>query len=287
MRHIVIIVLAGAALSLAWSRAALGQSDTNVTPADQARAKEHFDRAQAHKTRGDRQMQAGAQAAAQVAYGDAAEAYHQAFDAYPHPAFAYNEAQMRRLRGEHEQALAAYERYLALDPDGAKADEVRAHIAALRTEVTSQGPAAAPGEPTAAAMPTSAPASPEATDTPEANGRASPRLRLAGITVAATGAAALAIGVGFGLDARATSDELSQRPEAWEPRHAELFAAGKRAERRMFIALGVGATAIAAGAVLYVLGQRDSGTRESPRAGLSVRVAPTHDGAAVAVSGRF
>jgi hypothetical protein len=79
-------------------------------------------------------------------------------------------------------------------------------------------------------------------------------VRIAGIGVGATGAVLLGASAYFGLRARAASGELGEDGRsAWDQ---DLYDEATGAQRNAFLCLGLGAGAVAGGAVLYfVLGR--------------------------------
>ncbi|WP_428266164.1 hypothetical protein [Haliangium sp.] len=140
------IVLLCLALALLCSHPAPARAQSQAQPSaqDKKQARAHFTLAEALKKRGDALADAGDSAAARTAYGKAADEYMQAFGYYEHPAFIYNVAQMRRLRGERSKAIDAYEMYLVLEPSGDRSDEVRGFITILRRELQEATPAPEP-----------------------------------------------------------------------------------------------------------------------------------------------
>lgn len=312
------VVIAVAALAAGVPARALAQPAGESTPSKQEQARKRFEEAEAHKRRGDEHAARGEPQEARSAYGLAAEAYSKAFELYEHPAFIYNLAQMRRLRGELRRAIRAYETYLVLDPDGAQAGTARTFIAQLtlaldaeesqpepaaldatrpdpasHTEaapVESSGPASGASEPASSRSTGNAPPSPmteagglsATTSPPGAPAGRGPRV--AGVVTAAVGLAGLGLGVKFGLDARAASREVSDKPpgEPWDPSDRQRIQRGEDAERNMIISLSLGGAALVTGGILYVYGasQRSSGS-------LAVRPTATPDGVWVHLSGRF
>ena len=307
MRSTHVIVIAVMMLLASVPSAALAQPAAK----DQQQARQLFDQAEAHKRQGDEHAARGEQDAAREAYGKAAEAYARAFELYEHPAFIYNLAQMRRLRGERLRAIRAYETFLVLDPSGPQAATAKTFIAQLTLELDAEASKTEtrPPEPTGGTEP--APVTPPEPDpatgtTPEsaspggtapspvdsslavsdrrtdpARGRG---LRVAGMVSTAAGAIGVGLGIKFGLDARSASRELSEKPpgEPWDEQDRRLLARGEDAERNMAIAFGAGAAAVIAGGVLYVIGVAAS---EDER--YAVRPSATQDGFLVHVSGTF
>ena len=279
---------------------------------DQQQARQHFEQAESYKRNGDEHAARGEQDAAREAYGRAAEAYTRAFDLYQHPAFIYNLAQMRRLRGERLRAIRAYETFLVLDPSGPQATNARNFIAQLTVELdaeasktepetrspepggaTEPAPGTSP-EPTptpqtgpentvpdgSSPPPVDSPLQPSDTRTDPSRGRG---LRIAGMASWAAGAVGLGLGIKFGLDARSASQKLSDKPdEPWTDEDRRLLADGEAAERNAIIAFGAGSAAVIAGGVLYAIGVAAS---EGERFALQPRATP--GGFVVHLSGTF
>ena len=309
MRSTHVIVIAILMLLASVPTAALAQPAAQ----DQQQARQHFDQAESYKRKGDEHAARGEQDAAREAYGKAAEAYARAFELYEHPAFIYNLAQMRRLRGERLRAIRAYETFLVLDPNGAQAHTARSFIAQLTVELdaeasktepetrspesegaTKPGPGTSPEttpasgtgpentSPDGASPPLAdSPLQPSDTRADPARGRG---LRIAGMASWTVGAVGLGLGIKFGLDARSASQKLSDKPadEPWTEADRRLLADGEAAERNMIIAFGAGGAAVIAGGVLYAIGVAAS---EGERFALQPRA--TSDGFVVHLSGTF
>jgi tetratricopeptide (TPR) repeat protein len=111
---------------------AQAQTRPEPTAEDKMQAKVYFERGEALKQSGRARADAGDMDGARAAFSEAAGLYLRAFRLFPHSAFVFNAAQMHRLSGETGPAIAAYERYLEIDPEGAKAGEARTYITQLR-----------------------------------------------------------------------------------------------------------------------------------------------------------
>jgi tetratricopeptide (TPR) repeat protein len=313
--HIVVITVAIQAAALAAGGPALAQPASEDTASKQEQARKLFEGAEAHKRRGDEHTARGEQQEARSAYGLAAEAYSKAFELYEHPAFIYNLAQMRRLRGELRRAIRAYETYLVLDPGGAQASMARTFIAQLTLELDAEesrqpgtdpgGPDAGTGARTTPSPPDqrsretagsgqdtgSGPASSGAMDSPGVTSTIRARdpdagrgLRMAGMVSAAVGLAGLGLGVKFGLDARAAEQDLSEKApgDPWGPDDRERIQSGQDAERNMIISMSLGGAALVAGGVLYGFGVVQGSSQ-----GLALRPTASADGVWVHLSGSF
>jgi tetratricopeptide (TPR) repeat protein len=96
-------------------------------------------RARAHFTAGNAFYEVGE-------YARAVAEYETAYREKPLPELIFDVAQAQRKMGQIEKALASYERYVEVDPDGRVADEARVAIGLLRRdiEVRQGGGAVAP-----------------------------------------------------------------------------------------------------------------------------------------------
>jgi tetratricopeptide (TPR) repeat protein len=250
-------------------------------------------RAGKHVEEGDRYKEAGE-------YDKAAREYEKAYDLVPHPELFFNLAQVYRLGGKKEKALEYYERYLAVQPNGRAAPQARTFARQLRKALgKSREEGAGPGAGPGAGSGSESGSGSGSESGSESGGDVTRRvdrdrpgrvLRIAGMASAGAGLVALAVGVKYGLDARRISDDLSANDVMWTDELLATQAEGKRAERRMFIATGLGAAFVAGGAVLYYLGH--SARAEAAASGeeaAAVSAAPLIGGDAfgLAVSGHF
>lgn len=321
MRRVHIAVIAVSLLCTSAPGAALAQSASGPAAHDQQRARQLFDEAEAHKSQGDAHTAAGEQDQAREAYGRAADAYARAFELDARSGFIYNLAQMRRLRGERQLAIRAYETFLVLAPDSPQAGMARSFIAQLTLELDAQASRPASQSPAPGGAPEPAPVTPPAPDgapepapvTPDpapatqpepvatdaapppadtalgvSDRRSGPArgrgLRIAGMAAWAAGAVGVGLGIKFGLDARAASQALADKPsgEPWNGVDRRTIARGEDAERNMAIALGAAGAVVIAGGVLYTLGVATSEGQP-----VAVQPGATPAGFLVQVSGSF
>jgi tetratricopeptide (TPR) repeat protein len=261
--------IALAALALACLQPGLAGAQSKPTRAQQKAARAHFKTAEEAKALGD--------------YQAAAREYLAAHDEYAHPELLYNAGEMFRLAGDKEKALEQLKTYVALDPQGRGADAARASIAELEAAIAAEQAEAerrareeAARAAAAAAPP---PPPPEVVRAPvEPAPRPGSRLRIAGVAAGAAGAAAIGASVFFGLRARSLADQAS-RADVYDP---DLDDRGESAERAMLISAGVGAAALATGAVLYVLGRR-AGADETPALAIIPSLGPSSFGLGASV----
>lgn len=179
------------------------------------------------------------------------------------PALLFNIARCHESLGQHEEAIAAYEKYLEANPS--EADNIRARIKNLRrllekkqqdkaVEPAPTGPTPAPADVPPAAQPD--PVEPPSDEAPTDEG---PRtLRLAGWILAGSGVALVVTGVALGLVARSKASDLESANKAGEEfaDHEDTYNQGKTMEGAAIGTLVVGGLAAAAGAVLVVLDWR-------------------------------
>jgi len=84
------------------------------------------------------------------------------------------------------------------------------------------------------------------------------------------------------IEAKQASDAISDNDEAWSGSLLDRYDEGQSAETRMFVLSGVGAAALAGGAILYYLGWR-AGRAED----VTVGAARAEGGASVTVGGTW
>jgi tetratricopeptide (TPR) repeat protein len=231
------------------------------------------------------------------AYDRAIDEYQAAHALAPRPGLLYNIGAAYRKKAEttgsiddKKQAVEYYRKYLEADPGGKATADANGYIVALTEEIAAASPAAPaepePVSPRVEPRPVTPPPPPPLTAppppppepaAPPAESRTS-ALRIAGIATAGVGVALVATGVYFGLKSKSISDEIDGLHDHWDQ---GLYDSGQSAQRNAYIFVGVGAAALAGGAVMYFLGHRD----DSPA--VSVRPSVTPLGGAVVLSGRF
>jgi len=213
--------------------------------------------------------------------------YHQALVIAPVPELHYNLGQAYRFSKKPREALAAYERYLELDPDGRVSANARRFAEILRVEIAK---IAAPETPVVKekvdvepAKPLENPivAPPPVHNVDRETGSRS--LRLSGIAIGAVGVVGLGAGSYFGLRARSLSDELSETDrERWTTADIENFEDGESAERNAIVFGVAGGVLVAGGIALYLVG-REGGEIDQPAPLVSIG----RDSVNVAISGSF
>jgi tetratricopeptide (TPR) repeat protein len=275
-RSLCIIAAATAALCgfAPWAEAQPAPAKKQPTQQQLAKARAHFEAAEAAKSRHD--------------YQTAALEYLAAYELFQDPEFFYNVAEVYRLAGDEDNALAYYDKYLQLDPSGRGAPAARSHADKLRRSIAARRDALARAAEdqearreedrrriAAATLP------PEPAAPTEQPGR---QLRIAGIATGAGGVVSLAVGVVFGFKMKSIEDEIANDPVYTPSRYDD----GRAAERNMYLFTGVGVAGIVTGGVLYYLGRRAAQTAErgtGPAVTLGPVVGPSQ--IAVTAAGRF
>ncbi len=230
----------------------------------------------------------GQQAYEALRYDDALQAWERSYALSKLPALVFNIAQAQRLRGKPgdcTKATASYRRFISLAPKSAERPQAEGFIAELAPCVEQEAKPAP--------VPVPVPVAPPVTSTvitapqpqpqqPRDSGGGGRGKRLAGYAVGGAGLVLVATGVYFGAKARRLGDEVSD--ECADGCDWNLVkdkdAEGKSAETTQYVLYGVGLAAIAAGGVLWWMGNKEAGTS-------SVAVTPTHGGAALSWSGAW
>jgi tetratricopeptide (TPR) repeat protein len=224
-------------------------------------AREHYARGKAAQDAGE--------------YEAASEAYQAAFEAFPQPLLLYNVAQVKRLSGANDEAIAYYEKYLALDPSGPGAANAREIVAELRAAKEQDKPPIEPLDPKedeARSLPIEPPAPPDIVIPllePKPKTSSGRTLKIVGLSAAGLGVVGIGAGVLFGLKAKSKSDSISNFEGQWDEGKNQLFDDGESAERLMFISMTVGAASVIAGAVLYYMGTRKDARSERLEVGVN------------------
>ena len=275
---------AGRSAALALAAALLVAGSPSAAQGQGGDAAEKRRQASAHVKQGDQHKEAGA-------YDDAAREYQAAYELVPHPVLFFNLAQVYRLKGDREQALEYYERYLAGDPDGRASAQARRFASELRAAIERDRAAARQRERESRARQPRArrdagavlgPGGPPVDDGEPAPGRG---LRVGGMVMGAVGAASVAVGDGFGLKARSISNEIDDHTAGpWPDELLARQAQGEESEQYMFVFTSAGVAAIAAGGLLYYMGHR---ARDRERRGVSLTPVAAGDQLGLALSGDF
>jgi tetratricopeptide (TPR) repeat protein len=178
-----------------------------------------------------------------------AELYAETNDA----TYIYNQARCYQQNGRAQDAATRFREYLRKSPniDPAEKTQVQGFITELEAQ-TRQAPPPAPA----------APPQPGAAATATATATATPgvpsvyKWRLAGVLTGSAGVLALLGGVTMGLRARSLTNEITDDGTMNHTFSQSKYDQGRRAETLQWVGYGVGAAALAGGAVLYLLGGR-------------------------------
>ncbi len=200
--------------------------------------------------------------------------------------YIFNLARCHQQNGQLDQALLLFRSYLRrTDVDPAAAARAREYIAVL------ERPRPAPAGRTVAGRPamTAAPAA-DGRPALEASATAGARspgraLRIGGLAAGGAGLASLALGIYYARETQRLNEETKNAGERGQA--ADWFTnqnrKGERAERRQWLFLGAGATAVTAGGVLYYLGVRAQ--REQGRQATQLVLVPLPRGGEAAAEG--
>ncbi len=262
----------------------------------EGRAYELFQRAESYLRQAHERRELGEKDAALAAYEAAADSYREAYEYFADPYFLYNIAQIHRICSEltgsvikHQQAIAAYQTYLHIESSGSAADIARIFLVELTGTIRQPN---TPYVPVSALAPHIPPPLPitvhpvryvPGITTPPVH-RLSNTLRVTSTAGAAVSLVSLSIGVKFGLDARNAYAKISRHSpeEPWGEEDRRIIANGARAERNMWLAIGIGgAAALAVGGLYHYERQ----LRKRHR--LSWNVVSHKNGAAAAVAIEF
>jgi tetratricopeptide (TPR) repeat protein len=296
-RGLVALVLGAASMTTLVRPAVAQQAPSAET---KKRAKQYVDAALAAQEGGD--------------FDQAVTLYQKAYDLIPHPLMLFNIGQAQRLAGRDEEALAAYQKYIAADPNGPKAKEAQGFIAEIQPRVAKaradkeerDRQAAEDEQKRKDAEAKAAEAEKkrkeaedaakqrEEEDAAEAKAQhdrgtgGSGRKKL-GLIVGGSGVAVAGAGAVFGVlamkswrDAKAVCGNTQMCANDADTMKANQLADDTRLRGNLStILLGVGGAAIAAGIVLYVTAPSESSTQQA------VRITPSRDGGLVTWSGQW
>lgn len=208
-------------------------------------------------------------------YDDAVTAWQKSFELSHEPGLLFNLGQAYRLRahdGDCARAAAAYRKFIAQDPMSPQRSIAEGFASDTEKCAAAEKPVTTPA----------APVQPPIGPRESGSSRLGRTTQIAGIAVAAGGVALVATGLYFGHQASSLGDEVSAACAdgcdwaVFGPKDAE----GRRAQRKQYIAGGLGIAAIAGGAVLFWLGSRTHAP--SP-----IAVVPRPGGAGITWSGSW
>ena len=213
-------------------------------------------------------------------YADAITAFKGAYLLSGDPKLLFDVAQSYRLNGDCEQALRFYKNFKREAPQTDNLAEVDAAISKCEAALPSPVAAAAPERPVGmverpsspvpqpsvqpATFPAAAPeflplapvgVSQAATESNPGHGK-----RVAGVALGALGLAAAGTGLALSLSGSAELRELHARQGEWGPEQKRDEASAERRQTAGQIVLGAGATSLAAGLVVYLMGNSERGS---------------------------
>jgi len=227
----------------------------------------------------------GQQAYEALRYDDALTAWERSYALSKLPALLFNIAQAQRLRGKPgdcTKATANYRKFIALAPKSSERPTAEGFIAELAPCVEQESkPPPTTTVPAPEAVTPPSVTSPAPVTTP-AEGGGGKGKRFAGYAVGGAGVVLVVTGVYFGAKARRLGNEVSDDCADgcdWNL-VKDKDAEGKSAETTQYVLYGVGLAAIAAGGVLWWMGNK-----EAQRS--TVAVTPTQGGAALSWSGAW
>jgi hypothetical protein len=200
------------------------------------------------------------------------------------PTFIFNQGRCFEQNRKYDDAIARFQEYLRAARKASKAEreEAQKHISDCQdllakekaqagavapvVPVTPQVPAAPIPAPTATLA--GAPPPRESTASPQSDSGAA--LRTAGIVAASIGGAGLVAGVVFNLKSNSLASDL---------KNTDGYTPTRESDRKTYrvlgwVGYGVGAAALATGAILYVLGLRSGGPTDHSTVAFAPVLAP-------------
>jgi len=195
-------------------------------------------------------------------YDTAIELYQKAYDLVPHPALLFNIGLAHKLAGRFDKATTFYERYLALEPNGAQAPDARAALAAMKAGAAETSPRESVRPAVDADPPATDPATPEHAskarmpepeDSPRA-ARPGRTLRITGLVLVGLGAVSAAVGGYYTTRVLALEDEAATRDAMGAPLD-DVGQRGIAAQHRQDISYILAGSLIVGGAVTYFIGR--------------------------------
>jgi tetratricopeptide (TPR) repeat protein len=224
-------------------------------------------------------------------FDEAIREYEQAYKLKDDPAILYNLGQAHRLAQHPSEALHFYKMYLSKVPNAQNRAEVESKITALQ-QLVDQQRAATAMPPTAPMRATPTPETAPAAGGPAAAEKPAPppkpgfAMKVSGIAVGVAGVGLVAAGVAFGVLAKNAGDDLTHQAQMGTFDYAKQQD-GKRDQMLEGVFLGIGAAAVAAGTVLYVLGHRAARRAASNETALQLAPVAGRDRAGATVTLRF
>ena len=294
-RGLLALALGAAAVTAAGLRAPAEAQAPAPSPEKKKLAKQYVDAGLAAQAAGD--------------YDQAIALYQKAYEQIPHPLMLFNIGQAQRLAGRDEQALDAYQKYIAADPKGPKVKEAKAFIveieprvAKARAEAAERARANADADAKRKAAEAQAAeaerkrkeaedlaAQRERDRSQNGGGGGSGRKKL-GLVIGGSGVVIAGAGAVFAVLARSKWNEAKglcddNRVCASDAEAAQANALADDTRLRGNLAtvfIGLGGAAVAAGVIVYLTAPSGNGKAEH-----AIRVVPTGDGALATWSGQW
>lgn len=254
--------LVGLSLSVIASPVLAEEPTESSDASGMAKAKSHFFQAKNYEEAGQ--------------FVAAAEEYLKAYELYQDPEFWYNAGLMHKMAGNNKLAVKYFRKYLTENPNGRVAEAAKATIEELKPKLDEDEPAEEQRAEAASAEgegkeSKAEPAPSEPADAEVAT--SNDTLKLAGIITGGAGILSLGVGVYFGLDASSSQSDLETLRDSGGTYDQGLVDSRDSSATMFYVFSGVGVAAIAAGGVLYFLGDSET---ESPEEGqVSISVAPS------------
>ncbi len=196
--------------------------------------------------------------------------------------YIFNQGRCFEQNRKYEDAIGRFREYLVKGENLSAEDKAVAQkrIEACESYLPKSAlPAAVVAPPVVQVQPTQVPISPQVVavaQQPQLDGKAGSGLRIAGITVASVGAAALIAGVVLNLKVNSMSSDLA-KPDNF---NRDTDNSRKSYKTLGWVSYGVGAACLAGGSLLYYLGLH-SGRTSGASVALVPNVAPGTAGAAL------
>jgi hypothetical protein len=186
---------------------------------------------------------------AEARYEDALHLFADLFAQLGDPIYLRNVARCYQKLKRPAEAIASFQEYLAkANVAPSEREQIASYISEMEALQASQASAA--GSPGAAVQLAPAPSLRPPSTGLLAGAREWRTMRWAGVVAGAVGVALVGVGVGFGYGAHAAQKDVEAQ---YDPARD---ADGARYERAQWIFYGAGASALAAGLILFVAGRR-------------------------------
>jgi tetratricopeptide (TPR) repeat protein len=225
-------------------------------------------------------------------FQQALDLYSKAYEQYPIPVLLFDIGQCHKQLKNYDRAIFFYRGYLRAEPAAKNRAAVESFITDAQKVLDQEHELDAAREQAERAAAESAKEAPEssaqaAKPAPDSRSYTPPPpvIRIAGLGTVGVGLVAIGVGAYFGLHASALANDISNVSTSrgtWSPSDQSEYDSGKSSATAANVLYVAGGVAVAAGAVLTYLGW----PKGTP-GGVTASVAPTRDGAQLAVVGSF